>query len=594
MGGALLISGLVGAPAAVADHDAINDCPTIKPVSELARGMVGTGYTVSEGTEPEAFSVEVLGVLPDGVAPGRDMIMVEAFSPAIDEAGIWAGMSGSPVFVGGELIGAVAFGLNVPDNVAGVTPAEDMLDVLNKPTTASTQLPRKARLSRSWRQRIAREARISTSEVGGSVTRLRIPLSVSGLGTRAGFGEVLTDPELGRIDLIKKIMRRERLGFQPYAGAAVAAPTDISSVPLEAGGNFAAAMSYGDVSFAGVGTTTMVCDGRAVAFGHPFAFQGDTTMGANHADALGILTGAFDSFKLATVEEAVGTVDQDRLAAIRALTGDLPDLIPIRSVTTALSGQGVRLGESDAVVQEIVPSLAFSHLFSNIDSVYDEIGEGSSELSWTVQGTRASGGTWTLDRSNMYADDFDISFGSVFEIADQLFVLLNNAFEDVEFTGIDTTINVEPEVKRLSITNVLVSTDGENFKDVRRLRVRRGQTVTLRVELEPSGAGELETVDLEVRIPRKAGRNGAIELGGGQNFADPLFCLIEGSGCERRIRKDMESFEDFLAFLEGQPSNNEVVAQLRGGRRFSVQASDSETLDRVVSGRQSISLRIRR
>ena len=88
------------------------ECPTIKETSDLSAGMTGTGWTVSQGTTPEEFDVTVLGVLPDAIAPGRDMIIVETSSPAIDAVGgIWFGMSGSPVYVGGELIGAVAFGL---------------------------------------------------------------------------------------------------------------------------------------------------------------------------------------------------------------------------------------------------------------------------------------------------------------------------------------------------------------------------------------------------------------------------------------------------------------------------------------------------
>jgi hypothetical protein len=214
-------------------------------------------------------------------------------------------------------------------------------------------------------------------------------------------------------------------------------------------------------------------------------------------------------------------------------------------------------------------------------------------LSWTIDGTRESGGTWTLERSNMYADDFDISFGSSFEIADQLFALLNNVFEDVEFSSVDLTATIEDEVKRYTITDVLVSKNGTRFRDVRRLTVRRGQTLFLRVELEPSGSDDLETVDLRVRVPRKSGRFGSIEVLGGERAGDPIFCLIEGSGCARRIRRDIESFEEMLEFLESQPTNNELLARLRGGRRFSVLDRDSDVLDRVVSGGKSIFLRIR-
>ena len=83
------------------------------PVAEVEKGMVGTGYTVSEGTDPEPFSVEVLGVMEDGIGPGRDLIVVNTSSPAIDAAeGIWYGMSGSPVYIDDEFVGALAYGLS--------------------------------------------------------------------------------------------------------------------------------------------------------------------------------------------------------------------------------------------------------------------------------------------------------------------------------------------------------------------------------------------------------------------------------------------------------------------------------------------------
>ena len=126
---ALASAGLMSVPA-TAQVVAPEDCPAAMPTAEVVKGMTATGFTVSDGTEPEPFDVEVLGVLQDGVAPGRDMIVVDTSSPAIEEAGgIWFGMSGSPVYSDdGRLIGAVAFGLSFgSSSVGGLTPARDMM-----------------------------------------------------------------------------------------------------------------------------------------------------------------------------------------------------------------------------------------------------------------------------------------------------------------------------------------------------------------------------------------------------------------------------------------------------------------------------------
>ena len=93
----------------------------------------------SHGTTAESFDVEVLGVLENGIAPGRDMIIVDTSSPAIDAAGgIWAGISGSPVYIGGQFAGTVSYGLTFgPSSIAGLTPAEDVAALVDLPATAA-------------------------------------------------------------------------------------------------------------------------------------------------------------------------------------------------------------------------------------------------------------------------------------------------------------------------------------------------------------------------------------------------------------------------------------------------------------------------
>lgn len=136
------------------------------PVREVTPGMTGTGWTVARGNTSEPFAVEVLGVLPNELGPGRDVILVEASSPAIARAGgVWLGMSGSPVYVGGRLLGAVAYGFGTASgtaSVVGLTPADDMLGILAYPTAAMIgrravgTTPRTIALSTSARQAVAR------------------------------------------------------------------------------------------------------------------------------------------------------------------------------------------------------------------------------------------------------------------------------------------------------------------------------------------------------------------------------------------------------------------------------------------------------
>jgi len=101
------------------------ECPSTIPASAALDGMVGQGLTVVHGTTPQPFRVKVLGVLANGIGAGRDLIIVEVSDltghHVVDRGGgIWAGMSGSPVYLNGELLGAISYGFtSAPSRIGG-------------------------------------------------------------------------------------------------------------------------------------------------------------------------------------------------------------------------------------------------------------------------------------------------------------------------------------------------------------------------------------------------------------------------------------------------------------------------------------------
>lgn len=567
----------------------VEGCPEqeIMPVEELRRGMVGTGLTVSSGREVESFQAEVLGILPDAIAPGRDLIVVETSSPTIDRVkGVWFGMSGSPVYFQERLMGAVAFGLAFgPSPIVGLTPAEDMVRVLRYPSgtmgtasrTPASLAPTRIAVPTGMRRRIASHTDLSEAQMDRGFRRLRVPFAVSGVSSRG-------------LERIARVIEEEHLPLIPYSGTS-AASNQAGGDPLNPGDSFAAALSYGDITAAGIGTTTMVCGGSALAFGHPFFWEGRTLLGANHADTLAIVDDeVFGAYKLATVAEPIGAVDQDRLAAIRADLTGTPTLIPITSTVSALNTGLSRDGATDVVASRFVPFLTFFHLFTNIDSLFDQIDEGGSSLSWSITGTRETGDPWELSRSNLYVSEFDISVDSSFEILTNLFTLLENDFEDIEFTGVDIDATVEEEIKLYNIEKVLVSLNGGEFLERRRMRVRPGDTIDLRVTLLSNPESTERIVDLSVVVPRKGRFSDAtVGVTGGSFGEFGLECFFFGEECASNQK--VESFDDLLETLANAPHNNDLLASLRGPRG-GVKGQDVEALDRVVTGQKHIFVRI--
>jgi hypothetical protein len=581
---------VAAAPAALAFQAAPADpCPPAVPVSEVTAGLTGIGYTVSSGTTPEPFTAEVIGVLKDGIAPGLDMIIVETDSSAIQAAGgIWFGMSGSPVYThDGRLLGAVAYGLSFgPSRIAGVTPAEEMRQLLSLPSAAQLRPPARVRLSSSLQDRIVRTGAASTAQAEAGMRQLPLPLGISGLAGEH-FDKVA-----------QATVKSKKLAVVPFrAAAAPSAPA--SPAEITPGGNFAAALSYGDVTFAGVGTTTAVCDQLALAFGHPFIFGGKVALSAHTADALYVQPDSvFGPFKVANLGGVAGTLDQDRLAAVRAVLGAGPVPIPVTSTVSAAGTGLTRTGTTQVNMDIDLPTLAAIHLLANLDRTFQKIGEGTSIVSWTVTGTTGSGKTFTLTRPNRFASQFDISFFSIFEMLDFLSLLQGQPFEEVQFSKVTITASADELFRRYRIEKVLRKTGPNRYAEVnsrRPIRVKAGGTVLIRVQLAPyKNRGVVRNFDFTYRIPRdRAGSSGTLEVvGGASAFSEDIFCLFDPDACGDE--GGAKSFAQVLQALGRQPRNNQVIATMtigpapgRPGSRPAV-IKKVGTATQIVTGRRSI------
>jgi hypothetical protein len=556
----LLALGALAAPASSRAAAARpGPCPAAVPVSDVTAGLTGTGYTVSSGTTPDPFTVRVIGVLKDGIAPGLDLIIVKTDSPAIRAAGgIWAGMSGSPVYTSdGRLLGAVAYGLSgAPSSIGGLTPAEEMLKVLRFPSTANLQLPARVRLSKSLQQRIAGTGAASPAQAAGGMSQLRLPLAISGL-----VGE-----HFDRV--AQAISRSKRLAALPFrAGAAPSAPANPADITP--GGNFAAALSYGDVTVAGIGTTTAVCSGVALAFGHPFTFGGKVALSVHTADALYVQPdNLFGPFKVANLGGVAGTLDQDRLAAVRARLGAGPVPIPVTSTVSA-PGTGLTRTGTTLVNRDVdLPSLAAMHLLANLDRTFQKIGEGTSLVTWTVTGKTSAGTSFTLTRTNRFASQFDVSFFSIFEMLNFLSVIQGQPFVEVHFSKVTIKASESELFRQYQIDKVFRKTGTNTYVQVNGrtpIRVRAGGSVQLRVRLTPfENRGPLQNIDFTYRIPRnRAGSSGTFEVaGGGSAFSGNPFCLFDPSACGASGVGGAKNFSQILQALVSQPRNDQLTATM--------------------------------
>ena len=519
-------------------------------------------------------------MLENGVAAGVDMIMVEATSPAVDKAGgIWAGMSGSPVYSDdGRFIGAVAYGLAFgPSKIGGLAAADDMVDVLDGNLPPAAQA---SKLPAGLRKELVATGAVTAREAAAGVERLRTPLAVSGLGA-------------GRINAFaNRLAGHER--FIPFAaGAAAASPPPGDPDDIVPGGNFAAAISYGEITAAGVGTTTLVCDDKAVAFGHPFNFDGPTALSAHTADAILIQDDPLGApFKLANIGGTVGTLDQDRLSGIRAVFGDPPDPVLVQS---RVNDPAASYEDHETRVNRTqeVPDVAAFHLVSNIDGAIDRLGGGRSTLGWTVTGT-AGGKQFSLTRNNRFADPFDISFLTPDELFSMLATIAQNPFVDVTFDQVKIDASVQFPFREYRITGVEQRVGSALGAD-RGLDHHHARSDPARPRA--AGAGPQHHPDRARRVPPQgAGVRGRRRVARHHGRQRRRWRRRGGPATDSG---EPETFDELLDALRKTPQNNQVIASLsffgggEGGETPSVPpVSQTKDAAEVVTGGTSISVSI--
>ena len=191
-----------------------------------------------------------------------------------------------------------------------------------------------------------------------------------------------------------------------------------------------------------------------------------------------------------------------------------PPSIPVTTAVTSLDSANSHVGETDVVFKDAFPDLAFSHVFSNIDSVFDKIGAGSASYDWTIEGKREDGSPWELHKTNMYVSEFDLSFESAFEILGELQPIANYPNEKISFTNLEATINLEETVHDYELEKLLYC-HGGSCDTVKRIRSHPGATLKFRAILKPSDGSANQKVNFRLTIPPSARGGAAVSVGGG-------------------------------------------------------------------------------
>ncbi len=284
---------------------------SVMPIDELRPGMKGEVWTVFHGTQPEPFNVEVTGVVHNALGPGKSLILCQLTDERVQNMGAVAGMSGSPLYIDGRLVGALSYQVQRFETVryAGFTPAADLIEVSRKADRAfAARNPANA----------STLAQIPAAGPWGDVLQPLTPVFSFG-----GLAPQVVDwlaPQFSALGL-----RVAGLGGQMQSGNT---PHDHPGT-LKPGDAVAVAVTTGDITLAATGTVSYVEGDRVVAFGHPMMSLGDVDLPMARAEIVTILPSNLNSLKVANTGEIIGTINQDRLSAVAGDLGPIPEMMPV-------------------------------------------------------------------------------------------------------------------------------------------------------------------------------------------------------------------------------------------------------------------------
>ena len=453
----------------------------IMKLSEIRPGMKGEGRTIFKGSTIETFTFTVLGIL-DKFVSDKNLIIAELNAPELNEGGVIAGMSGSPVYIDGRLIGSVSYGLSSFSRkpIAGITPIEDILKVELTgeaiPNVEITDI--KVDFSRENTRRVADAIRKElTARMNFSPARSFTPIklfaSSSGFSPESvsflqGMFVPLQSMAAGPLggDLQGKAIDTSKLGADLFS----LRPADAVAIPLV----------RGDASYTATGTVTHVDGQKVYVFGHPFFNLGTVDFPLHKAEVISIIPSYENSFKLAATRNQVGAVRQDRFSGVVAELGKAPYMIPLKIF---LKNRNRNFNLEVVNHPLLTPALTYISLMNALQAEYQEFG---------FQSLRVSGKIFIEGEENVVLDDL-FSGTTAFDEFSTLvmavnYFLMNNREKTIRIQKMDFEISGREGIQKAELENVLVDKTAylpdELMEIDMKLRNEKGEPFSEKIQIQ--------------------------------------------------------------------------------------------------------------
>jgi hypothetical protein len=518
------------------------------PLSDVKKGMKGYGLTVFEGTKVEKFDVEILGVL-NNIGPDQNLILARVDHPVVARAGIIAGMSGSPVFVDGKVIGALAYAWQFSkEPVAGITPIEEMLKIsrLTAPAGASPAgaTPRMSAIEML--------GALSKSDTSAAFDKLMKDMAATPVNSTAGVRRIALPVSVSSFSA-ETVQRftpyLEQFGFVAVPSGSsststTATTTNTNPTPFEPGDPVGAILLNGDFNVAASGTVTYIDGKNVYAFGHPFLDMGEINFPMATSEVVTVLPSLASSFKFSNTGPIVGVLQQDRAAGIMGTLGAKPDMIPVEVV---LTGSGKEQTYRVNVVRH--SHLSPLMLAMVTDSVVANAQRAAGERTVMMEGEIQLKGFPAIKLRDGWAGPQARSSIPQY-LALVAGYLMSNEFRSTEIEGIKINIRHDDDLRIAKLMEASLVTPAKGH-------IAPGDTVQVRTVLKPF-RGEPFVEMFDVRIPDDQAPGSAYLLVGSGSVMNAIdFTLVP---------PDPRTLEQVLGVIERlRPSTDLTVALYSNG-----------------------------
>ncbi len=467
----------------------------IFPLAELKEGMRGTAKSVFRGTKSEEFNVEILGILPNWIGPKQDMIVGRLSGANAERTFVFAGMSGSPVYIDGRLVGAIAYSFPfAKEPICGITPFEQMSSLVEQVpsvklvATSLRTFTYAELLSDKWQPTIAANSSERLASGFSADSRL---IAIAGQTFRP-IATPVTFAGVSQRTLDAFSPYFLNAGILPVAAAASNAPISplkpYNENTLLGGDSVVVHLARGDIDIAAAGTVTLRDGEKIYAFGHPFFSLGATSLPMSESHVVTVVPNANNSFKLAVPDALVGTMTQDRATGIYGSLGRSPRMLPIKVKFTNSRGRAEEMNFESAFDELLTPLIVTVGVTNSIVAQERNIGDTTIE----VKGEIAVRGEQPVVINRRFAGNQAVNFASS-SAAVPLAALLRSNFEGLDVTGITLNIKAIDGSKTAVLDRISVD----------KTQVRAGESIEV-TAFERTESGKFIEQKIPLKIPADA------------------------------------------------------------------------------------------